>query len=83
MQQQERDILIEVRTKVESLEKSIDKFGEKLDANSNDNDKLRTEIATLKPMVEENCNFRKWVWITLFTSLTGIIAWLVNLFMNQ
>ena len=83
MESTERDILIEVKTKVELLTLTIAKLSDKLDLNSNDNDSFRSRLDKIEPKVEENCKFRFWIYTSLASSLIGIIVWLVNLFINK
>lgn len=83
MESTERDILIEVKTKVELLTSTVQKISDKLDLNSADNDNLRSRLDKIEPIVEENKAFRKWIWITLIEGLIGIIVWLVNLFIEK
>lgn len=83
MEQSERDILIEVKTKVELLTSTVQKISDKLDINSTDNDNLRSRLDKVEPIVEENKKFRFWVFTSLITSLIGIVTWLVNLFMEK
>ena len=63
MESTERDILIELRTKVEFLATKIDSLDKKMDVNSGEYDRLSNEVSTLKPQIEENNKFR-WLWIT-------------------
>lgn len=83
MEQSERDILIEVKTKVELLTSTVQKISDKLDVNSADNDNLRSRLDKIEPVVDENTKFRKWIWITLIEGLIGIVMWFINLFMEK
>lgn len=83
MEQSERDILIEVKTKVELLTSTVQKISDKLDINSADNDNLRSRLDKIEPVIEENTKFRKWIWITLIEGLIGIIMWFINLFAER
>lgn len=83
MEQSERDILIEVKTKVELLTSTVQKISDKLDINSADNDNLRSRLDKIEPVVEENKAFRKWIWITLIEGFIGIIVWLINFIVDK
>jgi len=63
MELTERDILIEVKTKVEFLTTKVEAMDKKMDSNSAEYDRLSNEISTIKPQVEENSKFR-WLFIT-------------------
>jgi peptidoglycan hydrolase CwlO-like protein len=71
MESTERDILIEVKTKVELLTDKVNSIQSKMDSNSAEYDRLSNDISCLKPQVEENNKFR-WMFIT--GSISGYLS---------
>lgn len=71
MEQTERDILIEVKTKVELLTTTVNSLSLKLDTNSDAYDKLRSDIDTMKPQMDENNRFR---WTATGGLITGSLG---------
>lgn len=83
MESTERDILIELRTKVEFLATKMDSMDKKMDANSSEYDRLSNEVSTLKPQIEENNKFR-WLWITGSVSgYLGLIGSIIIFFIDK
>ena len=76
MESTERDILIEVKTKVELLTTTVNSLSVKLDANGEAYDKLRSDIDTMKPQMEENNKFR---WLFISGSVSGYIGLIASI----
>lgn len=73
MQQTERDLLIELKTKVESLIKSVDSVIHKMDDRDLITDKLTERVGIIENKVEENSKFRYWIIGSIITSLISLV----------
>jgi len=80
MESTERDILIEVKTKVEFLTTNVKALSDKLDANSNAYDALQSRVDAMSPKVEELNNFKNWFYTSIIGSGLTIILFVINFF---
>lgn len=78
MQKTERDLLIQLDTKVEQLIKTVDSVLVKMDLRDELMDKMSIRVATVEEKVQENSKFRVWVYTSLVSSLLAIISALLN-----
>lgn len=78
MQQTERDLLIELKTKVESLIKSVDSVIKKMDDRDIITDKLTERMGVVENKVDENSKFRYWIVGSIITSLASLVITLIG-----
>lgn len=78
MQKTERDLLIQLDTKVEQLIKTVDSVLTKMDLRDEVMDKMSIRVATVEEKVQENSKFRVWVYTSLVGSLLSIISALLS-----
>jgi len=78
MQKTERDLLIQLDTKVEQLIKTVDSVLNKMDLRDELMDKMSIRVATVEEKVQENSKFRVWVYTSLVSSLLAIISALLS-----
>lgn len=74
MNQDERDILIEVRTKVSNLTERIESVATKFDNFGNSFMELSNKVAVHDTKIDENSGFRKWVYGAVATSVASVIT---------
>lgn len=78
MQQTERDLLIELKTKVESLIKSVDAVVIKMDQKDVIIDKFSERLTSVENKTEENQKFRYWIIGSIITSLGSAVLALLG-----
>lgn len=78
MQKTERDLLIQLDTKVEQLIKTVDSVLTKMDLRDDLMDKMSVRVAKVEEKVQENTKFRVWVYTSLVGSLLSIISALLS-----
>jgi len=77
----ERDLLIELKTKVEALQEDFKEFRRCIDNSTKKYDDLSKDVINLKSQVEENTKLRNWVYGAIITgglSLIGSIIRVAN-----
>lgn len=78
MQKTERDLLIQLDTKVEQLIKTVDSVLTKMDLRDEVMDRMAVRVATVEEKVQENTKFRAWVYTSLVGSLLSIVSALLS-----
>lgn len=78
MQKTERDLLIQLDTKVEQLIKSVDDIVKKMESRDAMMDAITERIVKVEEKVKENSRFRAWVYTSLVGSLVSIISALLS-----
>jgi len=78
MQKTERDLLIQLDTKVELLIKSVDDVVRKMEAKDIIMDKLSERVVKVEEKVDENTKFRVWVYTSLAGSLISVVQMLLS-----
>lgn len=74
MQKTERDLLIQLDTKVEQLIKTVDSIMIKMDQRDVIIDKVNDRLSKVEERVKENTRFRAWVYTSLGGSLISIVS---------